>query len=286
MLKSGGNTLCFLITLSVVLLIFSTCKSVNYSGEDLPPREISIDVTERTEEFKNHLFENGIDTVLIISKKCPKCISTPFLGNKKKMLDGVEYSILQYSLPAYIFWKDEGKYFVKRIDQFAEYEPLERWVHLQYPLYDYFFKNVDDIRNERYVSGYLDTTLVRIKDYSSEKDTIIKEIYIDYYHQPNKVVPIERPFSTETKIEFYYADSSFVKSLPDKYFTPVAMDRFETEIQVNRQRKNLNDSVIVGNSKANYHLNRSMKIFIWKQMIESELFEIEMRQLWKPLSSK
>jgi hypothetical protein len=269
------------------MFCIQSCRS-GRSG--IEPKEVVINVPFKIASIKDSLLKSGIDTLFIYSKTCSGCYNVPVMGKKNKKKHRiysknyhyVSYSVMSYAEPVYIFWTKNGDYFVKRIDEFAEYEPVKRWEHLQYPLYDYFFQNDESLRQENYISGFRDTALVPIPD-SRRKDTLIKRTSVEYYEEEHYFPPFNKPLSNTTRIEFYIPGEKYEKRISDDYFNPVATGKFEKEFRKVFNENHPGDSLIIGNNKDNYMLNRSMKIYTWKLMIESELFEIEMRDLWKPV---
>ena len=286
MSNSNQNTKLFVIIQTTILLVIMGCVTGKNNNDFDIPKEIVINVPVKAAEFKDSLLKEGIDTLIVFSKECSKCISTPYIGNKGKMLSGSEYSVSAFVLPTYIFWIKRGNYFVKRIDQFAEYNPIKRPAQNHLPLYDYIIENKKAIQNENYNFGYVDTLLVSNIIYSNHKDTVLRRIIIEYYHPENKIIiPINSPFTNGCKLEFYIANTNFEKSISDDYFTPIATEEFKYSTFKEFQNINSSDSLIIGNDEENYKLNNGMKIYILKLMIESELFDIEMRDLWKPISA-
>lgn len=273
------------IALALIAILYS-CGIYNSKNDPYRPRKIIVNVSERAQAFTDSLVSTGVDTIFSFSKECSECYFTPYIPSKKEILDGVEYSSFSYVLPTYIFWSEKGIYHVKRIDQFNEYHAVKRWKHQQIGLYDYLYNNADIISSEQYIFELSDTTIAPNYSYPERIDTLINRIVVDYYHPGPQVISPQLPLSNQFTLEANINGKKFKKTISEDYFTPVSTPEFEAKIYAKNEKNNNRDTVIVGNNKSNYQLNWSMKIVQLKQMIESELLDIEMTQLWVPQTTQ
>lgn len=242
-----------------------------YSCKTVPPfvQKVKFNVNNEVERCIDSLNKNDVDTFFVYRKGCFNCYTTPYIGSRKEERKGVKHLPRQASIPAYVFWKMKGKYYIKKIDEFSIYETIERWEEVHYPIYDFFMNSVD-----------LETIYARkwnSKD-SDEKQNDINQVTI-WDTTEKKEMPLDKPFSDKTIIHFKIADSLYKEEYDEVYFN-VLTEEQERQEMVKWKEAYPSDSIIITNSKEHYEIHRKADIYLWMKMVESELFETEMRKLW------
>jgi len=261
----------------------TSCFFAQRKKEKVQIVRVTVVVAERVKAIKDSLTRLGVDSIIIYSKACNECLTAPAIASRRQEKRGEIYSIRAYALPAYIFWKKAGSFYVKRIDQFGEYKALPRWSSWQIPLYDFVENNKDLLAKENYIYTIKDSVKEYVSGNSMSTKYVAKNINVEYYHNPETVVvPPAKPFTNGASIEYYSSSFTFKKSISDDYFNPVAAEQVAKEMIRKFKKNHPQDSIVIGNDKSHYNLNRQMKIYTLKQMLDSELQEIEMRGLWEP----
>jgi hypothetical protein len=263
-----------------MLLIISGCRSHFFNEDYVKPIEMAMDPANRVGEIKQELLSNGVDTLFVYARQCKDCYDIPVVPKEREeKRSPFRYSRLCYAEPFYIFWISKGHYFVKKVDQFYEYETIERRSFTQFPLYDYFLDNKKMIRDEDYYWGKRDTL-------SNYHVLWIRRTEAKYYIRDKNSISTSEVVTNSTDIEFVAHDFSLKKELEDDYFNAVAPEKFEQDEKQKFRKDDPDDSLMIVNNKENYMRNRNMKIFIWTKLVDSELLDIEMKKLWFPVENK
>jgi hypothetical protein len=281
-----NKAFCFSISFFILLFCFGCMtgrRTHCYNEKYYTALRMTIsEVPKRVEEIRQELMKSGIDTVFIYGKECRDCYSVPIIGKEKDEKKGYRHSFLAYATPSYIFWTSKGQYFVKKIDQFTEYETIQRPDFLEFPLYDYFMQNNAAIQKENYFYGS--------EGHVYQNGAYVRNNIAAGYYEMEPVFMLNKGItSNTTTIRFKAGELFFEKTLQDEYFIPVATEKFEKEERIKYKSsiyKERFDSVIIGNDKISYIRNREMKIYLWTKQVESELFDIETHGLWVPVDDK
>ncbi|MCW3103888.1 MAG: hypothetical protein JWO09_2328 [Bacteroidetes bacterium] len=266
----------------IFLLVMSRCKSPDYNAKYHTAIKVSIPVPERMAEIRQELLKSGVDTMFVYARECQHCYGQAVIGKRSEEKKGADYSLLIYSSPSYIFWVSKGTYFVKKVDQFYEYETIKRWDFTQIPLYDYFLRNKPEIERESLFNGRRDT--VAGYGINGVIPTEIKITYGLYYEMDRTFISRKRLANSSTYIQFSIPGFTFEKTLEDQYFLPVAGKKEEQKLLAEYREMYPRDSTIIVNTRENYMKNRDMKLYLWSKIVDSELLEIEMQKLWVPVS--
>ncbi|MCW3070869.1 MAG: hypothetical protein JWO44_759 [Bacteroidetes bacterium] len=225
---------------------------------------VQVDVFKYVSEFSDSCRKHGIDSVLIFSAYYsgtnlypPLIYEYPALGKKYR-----RYKPESYSVPCYIFWARKGHYYLKKIDQFSTYKTIEREFYQDFPLFDFFKRNQEEISMENELTQLKKPDLI-------EYDLIIHQP-VQYYHYISPSAPsdfYQKIFAPNTiYIEINYDKQSFSKTVKKYKYQPL--------IQTNDSTTDL-----YGNDQKNYYENQQLKINQWANLIEAELFDIESRHL-------
>ncbi len=202
---------------------------------------LRFDPYKKATEFKDSLKQSGVDTLLLVIKECNYCIRTLHKLNNS---DSIEKQFLSESEPAYLFWCKNGRYFVKKIDQFFSYQTVERATMNHYPLYDFYSRNKMDIAKNN---------SPRALEQSGKK-------YISLTKELTSSVDFDRTY-IEININ---SDCSKTTNITTES-TPVFFN---------------NDSITSENSAITYYDNFMLKRNEWQRIIDSELFILECKNLW------
>ena len=255
----------------LLTVLLAGCASHRNQGTS----KASIDnVVAKVSFIKDSLIAKGVDSIFIIRKNCRECEArVPKMDPRAKK--SKQYFSPPFPRPAYIFWVSDGKYFIKKIDLSGEYPTIRREISQQLPLYEYFFQNRESILNEEPVYQIIDTILA--PGHYAPPDTFIERTFIHYHNSDDNRSDPFPAYTTE--IFFYGPGVSFNTVINDDLYNPVVTT---PHLAYSLRRNSSSGRVLVGNDLKHYTMNRSMKIFTWIKLAESELFDIEMRKLWGP----
>lgn len=221
-------------------------------------REIKHHVASRTNIFKDSLLKAGVDTLFVFERG--KSRNLLYLdehsADDKYTSKGRRYSYEAFAEPAYIFWTRQGKYYVHKIDKFDEYKTIEAWDFLQFPLYDHFNK------------------------YRGETEAPLPS-GLRFPELEERMITPDMPLSNVIRIEFRSGSYTLSRLLSEDAFNPIVTPEREARL---KQGISGPEPYEPGNTKANYSLARTHKLYEWTRLVESELFDLEIQKRWEPLT--
>lgn len=263
------------IILHVILILgLNSCEVYRHSDKD-KSIDVRVDLKKETILLKDSLLAAGVDSLFVFQKSCEHCLKQSIVYDSRKEKKGIAYSVKAFSTPVYVFWMHKGKYYVKKIDQFEVYPTIERAEELHFPLYDFWQKNYELLLSEQPIRQ-LTETIVRKNPYD-KADTVIKIIPVYYYEPAENIETSRVPLTNRIRIGWYSKNTQFERTINENHYNPMVITK---DVYLKMRKDNDGDSIVIGNDKGHYQLNRSMKIYTWSKLVESELFDIEMRQLW------
>lgn len=258
----------------ILILGLHSCDVYRHSDKD-KSIEVRVDIKKETILLKDSLLAAGVNSLFVFQKSCEHCLKQSVVYDSRKEKKGIAYSIRAFSTPVYVFWVDKGRYYVKKIDQFEVYPTIERAEELHFPLYDFWQTNYELLLSEQPIRQLADT-IIRKNPYG-KADTIVKTIPVYYYEPAENIESSRIPQTNRIRIEWYSQNTPFEGTMNENYYNPIATTN---DMCLKMRKDNGGDSIVIGNDKTHYQLNRSMKIYTWSKLVESELFDIELRQLW------
>lgn len=268
---------CFLTwMLHIVLMLTLTSCGLYHHSNNEKTMEVKVDITNELILLKDSLLTAGVDSLFVFRKSCENCLKQSVVYDSRKEKKGITYSITAFSTPAYVFWLQKDKYYVKKIDQFEVYPTIERPEWLHFPLYHFWQMHHELLVNEQPVRQITDTVIIQVP--YDKPDTIVKIIPVYYYESADNLESSRIPATNRIHIGCYSQHEQFERTINEQQFNPIVTTN---DVYLTMRKNNSGDPVVIGNDKDHYQLNRSMKIYEWCKLIESELFDIEMRQLWK-----
>lgn len=258
-----------LYILAEIVLAFASCtnrfqKSV-YDDQLGEIAEERYKVDKTASSIIDSLKTLNIDSILYIRFYLDGAPNyQPLLLDKyrSKFKKGAHIAPLSHAQPAYIFWCEDGAYYVKKLDQFYAYKSIERERYQHFPLYDFYSRESKRLKSEKRLEVYYDTIPVP-KDYAPR---IEKKSYP--YRGEFGGLYVKQFAHNSIDIKFLADSVQFSRHVNRYWFEPM----LSTSTVKNASR--------IANDEDHYYINQQLAIYKWVQLIKSELFEIEMRQLW------
>lgn len=205
------------------------------------------------QRITDSLKKAGTDTILQVYKQCEHCLQVKSQG---KAGDKSTMAFVNETAPVYVLWCTNGKYYIKKIDQFGVYKTIERKYWNHFPIYDYYVKNKASIIDK------LELTKASTKTPGAGSSGPVPGPK-NFAYPVKMMDPVEETDLTSIHI-----------LLPnDSRSITISKDKSNPVIDSN-------DSLAFGNTKKTYYDNFILERNQWKRIIESELFETEFKHLW------
>ncbi|GAB5419082.1 MAG: hypothetical protein Crog4KO_05900 [Crocinitomicaceae bacterium] len=275
----SNTTVKFYLSVSILmgaLMLIASCAGTQPVLTHADPVAIKVNTVNRTQEVKDSLIQNGVDSILVYSTHCRNCLETPYIPNAKELEIADSYILRAYLKPVYVFWCHNGVYQLKKMDQSFESASIEvnkvQFAHI----FDFYNTNKTELNSEDYLFELYDTTYVNQSKYGVTIDTVIETTEIRYFEKEYYSVSVDQPFRNYFIIDITIGKEKETYEINDLYFNPWAPDNYYDIIRSEFP----NQKVIAGNSRKNYQLNHDMKRFIWHQNIEATLFQLEAVNSW------
>ncbi|TND07861.1 MAG: hypothetical protein FD123_2851 [Bacteroidetes bacterium] len=265
-MKNHARVLLLSFVLAIFQFVFVSCLgqvSGNRTISDPQLGEIAevrIKVSDAVNKILDSLKTNKVDTLLVyqMSFEGEANYPLPYLDEyRAKFSKNAVILPLSHAQPAYIFWKKNGHYYVKKIDQFFQYTTIERERHTVFPLFDFYKRERTVLNSEKlFYENRIDS--VTGKPYRYAGDFSTDNIYLAHFEN-NRTSILYRADSVlySRKLNNYLFQPMVVHSVPSPYPNPI------------------------GNDEKNYFNNQSMKFVAWSMLIKSELLNTEMQMLWR-----
>jgi hypothetical protein len=222
----------------------------------------NYEVSQVINHIVDSLKKQKIDTFLIFQKKENNWLLDRQFStlSKNKNRQPLLLIPIDRSESTYLFWIVKGKYFVRRVDQFAVSKTVERPESNHYILYSYYLHNKYSLSTETELSTYQDTIGAIVNQKSNE--TMFQIITQNYQYGPY-LVDCNKKGAQITILQGQIGNQQF------DYLTD------ERRILPNPPNKLATKAVRNANDPPYCYQNINMKKNEWMRLVQNEILVLE-----------
>jgi hypothetical protein len=217
-------------------------------GQQVPNRYLP---DKQVLHFSDSLVKSGVDTILVYYSRCADCEQI----TDKDANPGT--GSIEETTPAYVMWIDNGRCFIFKSDQYFSYKIIECNRALVYPSFDYFGRNKKAIVDQDKIENPTEKV--------HRQNLVEKGVLFSDYLYLQRVANPRQEFDLINLFVDCGNDTS-----------RLAIERYPAH-----PNSAGTDSIGCGNSFNTYYNNLLLPRYEWLRLIESSLFTLEVKRVWK-----